>query len=242
MMTRYIFTLLFVLFSSHALAEEPANALVLSEASIHRGDVDSIRRGAKLFATTCMTCHSLVYLRYDKLAKEEGITLDKMPLNIKVWPNGIVPPDLSLEADIRGVDWIYTYLHSFYQDTSRPAGANNLLVPNTGMPSILSPYQGQQTLNLHPEAMRDLFGRVRWYDLVILTKIGSMDPEKFDATVNDLVNFLAYAAAPYHQEQQKIGYWVLGFLVVLFVMLYFLKKEYWKDIKQNKKIIKAKRR
>lgn len=229
---RYILPILLILFTTHIWAEEPPEGLVLSEATINQSDMDSIKRGAKFFATTCMSCHTLVYLRYDKIAKEAGITLDKMPINVKTWPNGVKPPDLSLEADIRGTDWIYTYLHSFYQDSTRPTGANNLLVPGTAMPAILAPYQGDQTLN--PKPIKDLLGHVRWYDLVVLTKQGMQTPEQFDANVTDLVNFLAYAAAPYHNEQQKIGYWVLGFLVILFVLFYLLKKEYWKDIKKHK--------
>ena len=80
----------------------------------------------------------MIYLRYDKIAQEAGITYEKMPINVKTWPYGVTPPDLSLEADVRGVDWIYTYLHSFYQDSSRPTGVNNLLVPNTAMPDIVA--------------------------------------------------------------------------------------------------------
>ena len=76
---------------------------------------------------------------------------------------------------------------------------------------------------------------VEWFDLLKLEKQGSMTPDEFDHTTADLVNFLAYAAEPFHNEQQQIGRWVLGFLVVLFVLAYLLKKEYWKDIDKDKK-------
>jgi ubiquinol-cytochrome c reductase cytochrome c1 subunit len=155
-----------------------------------------------------------------------------MPINVTTWPFNVRPPDLSLEASIRGPDWIYTYLHSFYQDSKRPTGMNNLLVQNTAMPAILAPYQGTQTLVTNP--MRDMLGHLRWYDLLELQQQGSMTPEQFDQTVTDIVNFLAYASEPYYVEQHKIGWWVLGFLVVLFVLMYLLKKEYWKDVKKHK--------
>lgn len=232
-MMRYILAILLIIFSAQIWAEgESTEGLVLAKAPIDRSDMESIKRGAKFFSTTCMSCHTLIYLRYDKVAQEAGITYDKMPINVKTWPFGVTPPDLSLEAQVRGVDWIYTYLHSFYLDPSRPTGVNNLLVPNTAMSGILAPYQGDQVLVEKP--VRDLFHQTEWYDLVKLTKQGSMTPEQFDATTADLVNFLAYAAEPFHAEQRKIGWWVLAFLVVLFVMMYYLKREYWKDVKKHK--------
>jgi ubiquinol-cytochrome c reductase cytochrome c1 subunit len=230
---RYIVATLLIVFSSQMWAEgQTFEGLVLAQAPIDQSDMKSIKRGATFFANTCMTCHTLVYLRYDKIAQEAGITYEKMPLNVKSWPNGVTPPDLSLEADIRGPDWIYTYLHSFYQDKARVTGVNNLLVQNTSMPDIVAPYQGDQVLASHP--IPDLLHQVQWYDLVKLTKQGSMTPEQFDATITDLVNFLTYAAEPYRMQQEKIGWWVLGFLVILFVMMYKLKKEYWKDVKKHK--------
>jgi len=207
--------------------------LVLAKAPIDPSDMESIKRGAKFFATNCMSCHTLIYLRYDKVAQDAGITYDKMPINVANWPYGIKPPDLSLEADIRGVDWLYTYLHTFYLDPSRPTGVNNLLRPDTAMPGILAPYQGEQQL-ITGEPPTTLFRQVQWYDLLVLTKQGSMTPDQFDATTADVVNFLAYAAAPYAQYQHYIGWWVLGFLVILFVFAYLLKKEYWKDVKIHK--------
>jgi ubiquinol-cytochrome c reductase cytochrome c1 subunit len=235
MKIRYLFTTLLwaMLFSSQVWAEDLASeGLQLSKAPINRFDKESIKRGATFFSTTCMSCHTLIYLRYDKVAQDAGITYDKMPINVKSWPYGVTPPDLSLEADIRGVDWIYTYLHSFYQDTSRPTGMNNLLVPHTAMPGILSPYQGDQVLIKDPA--RDLFGQMEWYSMVDLTRQGSMTPEQFDATITDLVNFLAYAAEPYYIEQHRLGWWVLGFLALFFPLVYLLKREYWKDVKKHK--------
>ena len=234
-MMRSILATLLVLFSTQIWAESQYENLVLSKAPIDRNDMASIRRGAKFFATTCMSCHTLKYLKYDKVAQEAGITIDKMPLNVTSWPYGVTPPDLSLEADIRGVDWIYTYLHSFYKDPARPTGANNLLVHNTAMPAILMPYQGVEVLAGNADAnIGAIYKKVEWYNLLVQESEGSMKPAEFDATTADLVNFLDYAAEPFHIEQERIGYWVLGFLAFFFVLCYMLKKEYWKDIKKRR--------
>src|SRR5689334_8387127 len=106
------------------IAEE--TPIALEKAPINTSDIESIKRGAKFFSTVCMACHTAIYLRYNKLAKESGVTYERMPVNVKQWPFDITPPDLSLEANYRGLDWIYTYLHSFYVDPSRPTGFNNL--------------------------------------------------------------------------------------------------------------------
>lgn len=226
--------LLVILLASFALqgwAEEASliDNMALAKAPINRSDMESIKNGAKFFATNCMSCHTLTYLRYDKLAQEAGITYDKMPFNLKMDP---IPPDLSLEASIRGVDWIYTYLHTFYVDKNRPSGANNLLVHNTGMPNILAPMYGEQVLVEKPQG--DYMGTYQWYDLLKQTHQGSLTPAEFDAKVTDLVNFLAYASEPYQQEQHRLGWWVLGFITFLGIMMYFLKKEYWKDVKKRR--------
>ncbi len=199
-------------------------------------DVHSIERGAKFFANNCMMCHTMVYLRYDSLAKKAGITYEKMPVNVKSWPLGITPPDLSLIANVRGLDWIYTYLHSFYTDPARPMGVNNLLVPNTAMAGIIVAYQGQQVLATDLKNSQRILGHeMQWYDVLEQKTAGSMSPKEFDATMTDLMNFLGYAAEPYYIQQTQLGYWAIGFLLILFCLLYFFKKEYWKDIKKNEK-------
>ena len=92
--------------------------------------------------------------------------------------------------------------------------------------------QGQQSLVAKP--MYDLLGHVEWYDLLELTHQGSMPPEQFDKQTANVVNFLAYAAEPYHIEQERLGLWVLVFLIFFFPFMYLLKKEYWIDVKKHK--------
>lgn len=229
-MKRYILTFLLLLCSTQVWAAAEIEGLQLATAPINRTDMDAIKRGAKFFATNCMSCHTLTYLKYDKVVKEAGIVTNNKPIAL----NGVVPPDLSLEADARGVDWIYTYLHSFYKDPATPSGVNNLIFPGTAMPNIVMPYQGEQVLVEKP--IYDLLHQVEWYDLVKPIKQGTMTPEEFDKTIADLVTFLAYASEPFRAEQERLGYWVLGFLVILFVLMYLLKKEYWKDVKKRREV------
>jgi ubiquinol-cytochrome c reductase cytochrome c1 subunit len=53
---------------------------------------------------------------------------------------------------------------------------------------------------------------------------------EFEIFVNDLVNFLVYAGEPVQLERQRIGKYVLFFILMFIVLAYLLKKEYWKNI------------
>lgn len=226
---RYFLFFFFLIVSMSGYAESPT--VYLEKAPIQPDNIKSVERGGKFFATNCMVCHTLIYLRYNKLARKVGVLYEKMPINVKEWPFGIKPPDLSLEANYRGVDWIYTYLHSFYADTSRPTGVNNLVLPNTAMAGILVPYQGKQILLSPDKFTKHSFNsEYQWYDLLELDSPGTMTSQQFDDTITDVVNFLYYAAEPYQHVQHRIGYWVIGFLLLFFVLTFYLKKMYWKDL------------
>jgi ubiquinol-cytochrome c reductase cytochrome c1 subunit len=133
----------------------------------------------------------------DKVGDTMNIAMD--PNDAAVW-FGTAPPDLSVIARSRGVNWLYTYLRSFVADEKRPFGYNNTVFPDVGMPHVLWKLQEDQSA------------------------------EKFDSDMRDLTAFLAYIGEPIAVERQRIGVWVLAFIAVFFVLAYLLKKEYWKDV------------
>ena len=53
-----------------------------------------------------------------------------------------------------------------------------------------------------------------------------MTPEEFDATTRDLVNFLTYVGEPSRLDRQRIGVYVILFLVVLYVFTFLLGREF----------------
>lgn len=205
----------------------------LEHAHINIHNKASIQRGAKFFAETCLVCHTLKYVQHDNIAKEAGITLDKMPLKNKQWWLNIVPPDLSLIATEKGADYLYTYFHSFYKDPKRPTGFNNLIQKDVNMTNIFYPYQGEQVLTekkqLKVSPLRKMH-KPSYYTVLTLIHAGSMTPAEFDRTTTDLVNFLVYVSEPNRAYRESLGWWVLGFLAVLALLAYFLYKEYWKDV------------
>ena len=142
---------------------------------------------------------------------------------------GVVPPDLSLIARSRGVNWLYNYLRGFYVDESRPLGVNNSVFDSVAMPHVLIEMQGYQK----PETVMKSDGQGGEHEVIVgfeLIKPGTQSKSEYDQTVHDLVAFLDYLAEPYKQTRKNVGTGVIIFLLLLFILTYFLKKEYWKDI------------
>ncbi|HEU4654588.1 MAG TPA: cytochrome c1 [Steroidobacteraceae bacterium] len=228
--------------AEHNPAVHPAN--------IDVGNVASLQRGARNFVNYCSGCHSARYVRYSRLAQDLGLTeaqvmenlmfngerihdtikVSMRPDDAKRW-FGVTPPDLSLMARSRGPDYIYSFLKSFYIDPSRPTGVNNLVLPGTAMPHVLWPLQGYQKAVYDGESDPEhntVHKRFKGFDLV---EPGQMNPEEYDQFVRDTVNFLAYIGEPIQLQRRSLGINVLAFLFVFFLLAYFLKKEYWKDVK-----------
>lgn len=220
----------------------------LDKANYDLSDKASLQSGAKLFMNYCLACHSTGYQRYGRVAADLDIPEQLMKDNLiftdsKIgdlmhnsmdkkeaakWFGG-TPPDLTLVARVRGADWIYTYLRSFYVDEARPFGVNNVVFPEVGMPHVLEELQGIATPTY--EITTDENG-VEHKTVVALTsdESGEMSSDEYDEAVLNLVNFLVYAGEPNKLERQSMGVWVLAFLFVLFIVSYLLKKEYWRDI------------
>lgn len=231
-----------------ALASE---SVKLERAPIDSGDLISLQRGARVYVNYCFGCHSLSYMRYNRM-QDIGLTLDQIRDNLaptgakvgelmknamrpdkaKAW-FGAMPPDLTLTARSRsspdgsGADWIYTYMRSFYRDPARPSGWNNTVYPNVGMPHVLWELQGEQVLKTatvsgpgYPvEEMK-----------LSLEKKGALTPLEYDRIIADLVNYLDYVAEPARGSRTTIGLFVLLFLGFFWVLAYYLKKEFWKDV------------
>ena len=130
-------------------------------------------------------------------------------------------------ARSRGVDYIYSFLKSFYLDPSRPTGVNNLVLPGTSMPHVLWQSAGQSSArSTTAKAMLSTMPFTRSSRDSKWLKPGSLTPEEYDQFVRDTVNFLDYIGEPMQLERRNLGMRVLVFLFVFFLLAYFLKKEY----------------
>jgi len=243
-MVRLALAATMMLASGFAVAAEGSAKLM--QAGNDLGDRASLQRGAQLYMNYCSSCHALKYLRYSRMAADLGLTEEEVMNNLNFtgaavgdpvpvampaeqaekW-FGKMPPDLSLISRVRGPDWVYTYLKSFYLDSNRPLGWNNTVFPNASMPNPLWQMQGLQHAVLGKPESEGLDPPV--LALEVRTP-GSVDAGQYDQAVRDITNFLAYAGEPAALKRQQLGVWVVLFLALLTFLLYLLKKDYWKDV------------
>ena len=209
-MKKIIFVL--VLCSSTSLASA-------TEAKLENIRVDTsvtaVERGADTLMNYCHSCHSLKYIKYRDLV---AFGVDKK--KIDAWRGdqpleaplaslmaddaamqsfGLIPPDLSLMTNARegGASYVYSYLLGYY--TTPEGTTSNHIFPDTKMPDALG-MSGTTELAQQDE----LRGKAR-----------------------DLVSFLAWAADPHQGERHRLGYYVIGYLVFLTLLLYIVKKQIW---------------
>jgi ubiquinol-cytochrome c reductase cytochrome c1 subunit len=211
-------------------------------------DEESLQRGARIFVNYCLSCHSASYMRFNRVGRDLGIPESVLKANLMFGTDkpgdtmtvamdpaeaerwfGVAPPDLSVIARARGDDWLYTYFMTFYRDPSRPFGVNNLAFRDVAMPHVLWELQGWQRAVYTEEAGAD--GQVtRVFEGFEQLTPGKLDASGYEQTVRDLVNFLVYLGEPIKLKREKIGIWVIVYLIVLLFVVYLLKLEYWKDV------------
>ena len=210
-------------------------------------DRASAQRGLKVYREVCAGCHSMDLIAYRNLEdlgfsnehikaiaseylildgpndegemfEREAIPSDKFPnpyLNIqaaRAANNGAYPPDLSLIVKARpnGADYLKALLLGYVDapsDKKIPEGQyyNKYMEGNLiAMPSPLSD------------------GLVDYDDGTEAT---------MDQMATDVTTFLAWAAEPSLEDRKRIGFKVILFLLVLFVLAYISKQQIWRDIK-----------
>ncbi|MDG6777437.1 cytochrome c1 [Thiomicrorhabdus sp. zzn3] len=193
-------------------------AIELEPAQNNLRDQDSLQRGAVLFSNYCMACHSLKYMRYNRIARDIGWSDEEVVAKMAYGQNKVVddvttrmlpgvaldvlgtePPDLSLMARLKGTDYIYTFLRAYHQDEN--GNWDNTVLKGTSMPNVLEGIQRHASSEDYAQAARDI------------------------------ANFLEYAGEPGKMQRLDLGWKVIAFLLVLLLLTYILKKEYWRDIK-----------
>jgi ubiquinol-cytochrome c reductase cytochrome c1 subunit len=247
-----------------ALAEGGARLLPAPGVSSFERDA-SLQRGARDFANYCLNCHSAQYMRYNRLT-DLGLSEDQIEHNLmfasdkigsamtvamtrsdaSAWL-GSPPPDLSVEARVRGRDWLYSYLLAFYRDDKSASGWNNLVFPNVAMPHVLWNLSGTQKLveTEYEDLEKAEAAVIAAKSLALVEPAaggkyvvktlaegtpGALSGVEYKGLVGDLVNYLDYIGEPAKSERINIGIVVLIFLGVLFALVYSLKRDYWKEV------------
>lgn len=182
-------------------------------------DVASVERGTNELMSNCHSCHSLKYIKYRDL-----LTFGMSKQKVEEWRGdqaldspllaqmsdadamqsfGKAPPDLSLMVKARdgGVNYVYSYLLAYHNGAD--GVLENPVYPATKMPDAMG----------------------------IATAENDAQRTEIKAKARDIVAFLAWAADPHETERKRLGYYVLGYLVVLTTLLYFVKKQVWAKLK-----------
>lgn len=234
--------------------------LPFGEAQTSPTDVPTLQRGAKLYFNYCSACHSIQYMRYSRIARDLNLTEAQVMQNFAYteakfgdyitnnMPKGgrgaipggtewfgAAPPDLSVTARSRGVDWVYNYLKGFYPDPTRPIGWNNLTFPNASMPNPLWELQGLQehvVLEAKAEgAAPGEHGDAACSPAALSLKTpGTRSAQQYDEDIQALTSFLEYVGEPAITQRESMGVWVLLYLAGLTFLLWLLKNEFWKDV------------
>ena len=220
-------------------------------------DVAALQHGAKLFVNYCLNCHSASYMRYnrlqdlglseveiknnllfagDKVGETMKVSLD--PKQAKTWL-AAAPPDLTLIARSRadvskgsGADYLYTYLRTFYRDSTKATGWNNMAYPGVAMPHVLWELQGQRAAKFvevkDPHSAEKTMHEFAGFEQ--LTP-GQLDDHAYDEAIADLVAYLQWMGEPAQEKRVRIGVWVLLFLGFFTILAWRLNAAYWKDVK-----------
>ena len=210
-------------------------------------DRGAVKRGSQVFFEVCNACHSLDMVSYRNLVEigmdEDAVKALAASYEVQDGPNGdgdmfmrparlsdrivapfvnentarffnggAYPPDLSVitKARVGGPDYIYG-LMAGYKDTP-PEGFE--LSEGT---SYNEYFVGHQIFMSRP--LDD--GSVEYDDGTEAT---------LEQHARDVVEFLAWSAEPELEERKSLGVWVMGYLIVLTTMFYFLKIRIWKRI------------
>ena len=209
-------------------------------------DKAQLKRGFQVFREVCSNCHSMKLVSYRNLGylgfsedEIKDIAAEKQvqdgpndqgdmyqrparPSDAFVPPfpndqaarvanNGALPPDLSLITKARegGADYVYAILTGF-ADAPADFKMNEGMNYNTAFP-------GHQ-IAMPPPISDD---SVTYADGTKATK---------EQIAKDAVAFLNWAAEPELDLRHNMGLKVLGFLFVLTVMFYALKRKIWADV------------
>jgi len=256
----------------------------LEKAPDRINDMAALQNGAKLFVNYCLGCHSANSMRYNRLT-DIGLTDEQIKRNLLFTGErvgdlmqiamrredatkwfGAAPPDLSVIARAKsinlgptGVDYIYTFMRTFYRDTTKPVGWDNLVFPSVGMPHALWQLQGERAMERNTVAQVEADdGSQQWQrtiarfdaqgfsevstevlqgytgsasDRVTFKPVDAKAAAHFDNQVADLANFLGWMAEPVQLERKRLGVWVLLFLFLFFAVAWRLNAVYWKDVK-----------
>lgn len=218
-------------------------------------DRAALQRGFQVYQQVCGACHSLKYVAFRTLGgpsasakggpgfteaqmkaiaasysiadidddgevvDRPGKPSDKVPSPFpnkkaaEAANNGKAPPDLSLMAKARmgGPDYIFALLTGYHDEAPHDA---HIDVPDG---AYYNDYFPGHVIAMAPPLFDDL---IEYQD-------GT--PATVEQMARDVSHFLMWTAEPKLEQRKGLGARVIGFLLILSVLLYLVKKKVWRD-------------
>ena len=249
-LNKILIVLLITMFPFSAFSEEKRIDLIKNNWSFNGlfGTFDraSLQRGFQVYKEVCSGCHSVQYLSYRNLVEKGGPEfsieeakaiasqdeLEDGPNSngemftrsarlsdkfVKPYPNvqastaangGAYPPDMSVLAKARsgGADYIYSLLLGYKE---APAGFE--LDDSVYYNKYMSGNKIKMSEPLYDEM-------VEYSDGTLATK---------EQLAKDVTTFLVWSSEPHLEEQHRMGFKTLLYLIVLISLVYMSKKKVW---------------
>lgn len=187
-----------------------------AHANDHRA---SLQRGAKLFMNYCSGCHSLKYMRYNQMAEGLGLVSFDGRVDEDLLKNNLILTKALVNAPIEialppedAKQW-FGVVPPDLSLVVRERGARWLYLYLTGFYNDKSRPFGVNNLLVHDVTMPN-----------VLAPLGKGNAEQVQ---NDLVTFLSYVSEPELEARYRMGWFVMGFLLIFLFIAFGLKKVYW---------------
>jgi cytochrome c1 len=200
-------------------------------------DKDQIYRGYMVATQVCMACHSFKYVSHNDLTRV-GFTEDEVAALAKAMNIGVndklisgldpasakevygkVPPDLSVMNKARA--GLADYTHA-------------LLVGYSDDPAVIKQYlpggvpEGAYFNKYYPGHAIAMPNALTGPDLVTYHDGTAATVEQMS---RDVTTFMQFTAEPERIERQRLGVYVLIYLVLFTLLAYVTKRIIWKDVK-----------
>jgi ubiquinol-cytochrome c reductase cytochrome c1 subunit len=181
-------------------------------------DLVSLQIGARTFVNYCQGCHGAQFMRLNRLT-ELGLTEAQIRDNLMFTVDKVGETMKTAMPAKESKTWFGV------------APPDLSVVARSRGPDWLYTYLRTFYRDPKTAAVKDPAGHehieYKWSQI----SQGALTQVEYDALARDLVNFLVYVGEPVANERRAIGIVVLFALGLLFIFVYLLKREFWKDVK-----------
>lgn len=213
-----------------------------------RFDDAQLRRGFQVYKQVCASCHGMDFMSYRMLTdigySEEEVKEIAAQYEVEDGPDETgemffrpaEPSDTFVSPFRNEAEARYVNNGAYPVDLSvitkaRPNGANylfHLMLGYSDPPEGVELRAGSYYNEFYPGHLISM-PQMIYDDGVVYEQEGAPQPTA-EQQARDVTAFLHWSAEPTLEQRKSLGLWVIGFLVVLTLMLYQLKRQIWSKL------------